>query len=99
HLRPVPSPPDGLDAEALAAYHERLLSPQQMTSCKQHITSCARCQQILAYLETTDDLMVESDQQVHNGENVLTMPAPQETPELVHASVDSAAAGPVAVAS
>ena len=60
HLRLGASQPDCLDAELLAAYHERLLAPEQMISCKQHIASCARCQEILAQLEATDDLLVET---------------------------------------
>jgi hypothetical protein len=36
------------DAETLAAYHERLLAPEEMTFWKEHIASCSRCQQILA---------------------------------------------------
>src|SRR4030088_3266387 len=44
------------DAETLAAYHERLLAPQQMASLKTHVTDCERCQQILAHLEATDEI-------------------------------------------
>jgi carboxypeptidase family protein/photosynthesis system II assembly factor YCF48-like protein len=45
-----------LDPETLAAYHERTLSPAELASAKSHIVSCARCQQILAELEVTQEL-------------------------------------------
>ena len=86
HLRSGATQPGCLDAELLAAYHERLLAPEQMMSCKQHIASCTRCQEILAQLEATDDLLIETDRLEQVTENVLTMPAPQGTPELVHLS-------------
>ncbi len=47
------------DAEILAAYHERLLTPEEMISRKEHIASCMRCQEILAHLEATDEILVE----------------------------------------
>jgi hypothetical protein len=57
HLRP-----DGdaeifcLDPQTLAAYHERMLSPEELASAKSHIVSCARCQEILAQLEATQEI-------------------------------------------
>jgi hypothetical protein len=45
-----------LDAETLAAYHERLLLPEEMSAAKSHLVSCARCQEILASLESTQDV-------------------------------------------
>jgi anti-sigma factor RsiW len=42
------------DAETLAAYHERMLSPEEMAAQKSHITACPRCQEILATLEVTE---------------------------------------------
>lgn len=42
-----------LDAEVLAAYHERVLSSEQMSAAKDHLVSCARCQEILLQLEAT----------------------------------------------
>src|SRR5215475_5674797 len=45
-----------LDPETLAAYHERMLSPEELSSAKSHIVSCARCQQILAQLEATEEV-------------------------------------------
>jgi hypothetical protein len=44
-----------LDAETLAAYLERLLLPEEMSAAKSHLVSCARCQEILASLESTQD--------------------------------------------
>jgi Photosynthesis system II assembly factor YCF48 len=51
------------DAEILAAYHERLLSPEEMISRKEHIAVCPRCQEILAQLEATDEISLEADQE------------------------------------
>src|SRR5262250_1164103 len=45
-----------LDPETLAAYHERMLSPEELSSAKSHIVSCARCQQILYQLEATEEV-------------------------------------------
>jgi hypothetical protein len=98
HLRPAASSSDCLDPEILASYHERLLAPEQMASCKRHIASCDRCQEILAQLEATDDLLIE-DQHVPETENVLTMPAPQAEPELAHTAPASSAAAPATVPS
>jgi len=42
------------DAETLAAYHERMLSPEEMAAQKSHIAACPRCQEILATLEVTE---------------------------------------------
>ena len=48
------------DAETLAAYHERLLSPEEMAAQKSHIASCARCQEVLATLEVTETVSNEA---------------------------------------
>jgi hypothetical protein len=47
------------DAAMLAAFHERMLSNQEMDDAKTHIASCSRCQEILALLEATDDVAVD----------------------------------------
>jgi len=86
HLHPTaPGEADAShpDAEILAAYHERLLAPQQMTSWKQHIAGCARCQEVLAQLEATDELPVEAGPEEREAQNVLTMPGPA-LPQLAH---------------
>jgi len=64
HLR-ASSPKGGLhracsDAETLAAYHERSLTPEQMASLKTHVTDCERCQQILAHLQASDQIPVSA---------------------------------------
>ncbi|HKV63236.1 MAG TPA: hypothetical protein VJO16_15095 [Candidatus Acidoferrum sp.] len=48
------------DPEALAAYHERSLLPEQMNSLKEHIVGCANCQTVLAHLEMTDDIPLQA---------------------------------------
>lgn len=40
-----------LDAETLAAYHERSLAPEEMSVAKSHLVSCAHCQEIVKQLE------------------------------------------------
>ena len=52
------------DAETLAAYHERLLAPAEMNVWKEHISSCARCQEILSQLEMTDAIPVNSEEKI-----------------------------------
>jgi hypothetical protein len=64
------------DAEILAAYHERLLAPEQMISCKEHIAACSRCQEILALLEASDELPVAVEQEKDRAENVLILKEP-----------------------
>jgi hypothetical protein len=49
-----------LDAETLAAYHERSLLPGELNLSKEHIASCKKCQLILAHLEETDAIPLEA---------------------------------------
>ena len=44
------------DAELLAAYHERSLGDEEMVLWKEHIANCGRCQDVLAALETTEEI-------------------------------------------
>jgi hypothetical protein len=75
---------DCLDAETLAAYHDRLLDPEEMAQRKAHIATCERCQEILAQLEATDAIPVEADRDLMLDQIVLdlpeTAPAPAQTP-------------------
>jgi hypothetical protein len=52
-----------LDAEILAAYHERTLGSEEMNGCKEHIAACGRCQEILAQLEATDEVFDEGSEE------------------------------------
>src|SRR5262249_17784972 len=77
HLRSQAEPEraaDCADAETLAAYHERLLAPPELSAWKGHIPGCARCQDILAQLEATDQILVASAVETEQ-ERVLAMPA------------------------
>jgi hypothetical protein len=65
------------DAEILAAYHERRLSLEELSSWKTHIMACARCQEILAQLEITDNLPVGAGEEVLAQENILGVSVPQ----------------------
>jgi hypothetical protein len=71
---------DCLDAETLAAYHDRLLDPEEMTQRKAHIASCERCQEILAQLEATDGIAVEADRDLLLDQIVLELPETEPTP-------------------
>src|SRR6266478_9748805 len=51
------------DSEALAAYHERSLLPEQLNSLKEHIVGCGRCQAILVQLEATDEISLQAFEQ------------------------------------
>src|SRR5260370_10785081 len=48
------------DSETLAAYHQRSLLPEQLNSLKEHIIGCANCQTVLAHLEMTDEIPLQS---------------------------------------
>src|SRR5262249_3663746 len=62
------------DAETLAAYHERLLAPHELSAWKEPMAGGGLCKEILAQLEATDEIPVgsaaESDKQP-----VFAMPA------------------------
>jgi len=74
HLRAEPTQPsDCADAEILAAYHERLLAPHELAAWKEHIAGCARCQEILAQLEATDEIPVASHVEQQSDQRVLVM--------------------------
>jgi hypothetical protein len=51
------------DAELLAAYHERSLSDEEMVLWKEHIASCGRCQDVLAALETTEEISLGGERE------------------------------------
>ena len=82
---------DCSDAEALAAYHERLLDPDEMAQRKAHIASCDRCQEILAQLEATDLIPVEADRDLLLDQIILDIP---ETEPADAASAGAKAAEP-----
>jgi Photosynthesis system II assembly factor YCF48 len=85
-------------AEILAAYHERLLAPEQMILWKGHIAGCERCQQVLAHLEVTDDIMVEDTQEEPQAEDVLKMPEAAFARTVSPSETKSATAAPRATA-
>jgi hypothetical protein len=67
------------DAEILAAYHERMLALEQLTSWKEHIALCPRCQEILAPLEATHELPAGVSD-VEEAGKILPMVAKSESP-------------------
>ncbi|GAC1640238.1 MAG: hypothetical protein NVS9B14_21700 [Candidatus Acidiferrum sp.] len=76
------------DAETLAAYHERLLSPEEMAAHKSHIASCERCQEILSTLEITETISAESDR----AEKAIAASGPKALSQLHATPVFSKAA-------
>ena len=70
------------DAEILGAYQERQLAPDEMKSWKEHISSCSRCQEILANIQATDAATQESDTVIARTEQktrVLQIAKPRRT--------------------
>jgi len=55
-----PATPACPDPAMLAAFHERMLSNEEMHAAKAHIAACSRCQEILALLEATDEVVANA---------------------------------------
>jgi hypothetical protein len=66
HLRGGSSQANCPDAEILAAYHDRTLSLDEMAQWKQHIVSCAACQETLALVESSERQLSEKWDDSHN---------------------------------
>jgi hypothetical protein len=98
-LSPAPLPPhDCPDAEILAAYHERLLTQEEMSFQKQHIASCSRCQEIIVNLEATEDTPFEIPLALDRGAVAPTRPVAVPLLQLDHAAGSPAAQAAVAQA-
>jgi hypothetical protein len=89
---------DCLDAETLAAYHDRLLDPEEMAQRKAHIATCERCREILAQLEATDAIPVEADRDLMLDQIVLEIPETEPTPAPTAAVTAEQSAVPAAPA-
>jgi hypothetical protein len=65
------------DAGMLAAFHEGLLLNEEMNATTEHIAGCWRCQQVLLFLEATDEipLPVEMENDLKIREPVLSIGA------------------------
>jgi hypothetical protein len=50
------------DPELLAAYHERALSSEESQAMQLHVAGCSRCQEVLAQLDATENLPLETVQ-------------------------------------
>lgn len=59
HLRNASPDSNCPEAETLAAYHERTLSPDETARWKEHIAGCMRCQEALALVEQSEDVHAE----------------------------------------
>jgi hypothetical protein len=89
---------DCLDAETLAAYHDRLLDPEEMAQRKVHIASCERCQEILAQLEATDRIAVEADRDLMLDQAMLEIPESEPSAAKEPPTTTEVAAGPTSAA-
>lgn len=98
HSQAEPACPD---AALLAAFHERMLSNEEMDAAKTHIAACSRCQEILALLEVTDEVLfdaadaaddVEQEKVFELAQPVLAGSPSQEEEYLPRAAVPAAAA-------
>ena len=69
------------ESDVLAAYHERSLLPEEMTSWKEHIVGCARCQAVLAELEATDAIPLRAPEEASEKEEAL-LPKSAEPPAV-----------------
>jgi len=81
HLNSASPYSDCPDPDALAAYHERSLSLDEMAKWKEHVAGCERCQETLALVEESEYVNAEAWQNAN-------VPAPveqlvrTETPQL-----------------
>jgi hypothetical protein len=91
HLRTGSAAGDRLsacvDAETLAAYHEGSLDPLQIAFVKTHVSDCARCQEILASLQVTDEIPfsateVAQPETVAASSNIRLLPAARKSMPL-----------------
>ena len=80
------------DAELLAAYHERSLSDEEMVLWKEHIANCGRCQEVLAALETTEEISLGGERE---GEFAGVTDALAGMPDKLRAAAAPNAAGKV----
>jgi len=63
------------DAEILAAYYERSLSVEEIPRWKEHIAACARCQEALALVEQSENVLTTEQQGQRELEPVARMAA------------------------
>jgi hypothetical protein len=70
------------DAATLAAFHESMLSNEEMSAATEHIAACSRCQQILLLLEATDEVpLQEAENDLKIREPVLSADTPHTAPQ------------------
>jgi len=81
-----PPPYDCPDPEILAAYHERLLTPEEMSFRKPHIASCPRCQEIIVNLEATEEIPFELPLALDREPVAPARPVAVPHMQLVHAA-------------
>jgi hypothetical protein len=68
------------DAETLAAYHDRALSPEEMARSKEHLAGCLHCQESLALVEQTENLPAEEWERQNELTLVQQLAVPQTMP-------------------
>jgi hypothetical protein len=79
------------DAETLAAYHERMLSTEEMGSLKSHIAACPSCQEILVTLEVTEAIPVQTkdSEEAFAGKPKAALSATDASPTLSTVAIDA----------
>jgi hypothetical protein len=99
HLRGDAAAAPCPDAEALAAFHERTLSLEEMTRLKEHIVGCMRCQETLALVEETNAVALHEWEEKNVKARMGTLAesgnlagAPRATPAQGNAWLDAVAA-------
>src|SRR6266849_1091459 len=80
------------DAELLAAYHERSLSLEEVISWKEHIAGCSQCQELLAHLETTDEISLDANREEYKGHDVPVTSRPDSAVLMPISAIASAPA-------
>lgn len=84
------------DAEILAAYHDRTLSRDEMSHCKEHIATCNRCQETLALVEQTESVPAsEWEREKDLRPELLSAPSIFRAAAVVHPSPASAIAAEI----
>jgi len=69
---------DCLDAEAMAAYHEKSLDSTEMSRCEAHFAGCVRCRNILAVLAASDDTPLAEAEVANLGKLIAAAHPPRD---------------------
>ena len=84
HMRELSPDSACLDADTLAAYHERTLSLEELAKCKEHIGGCLRCQQILALVEETNSIAAHDREVQETASGMGNLGSAANPPVVLH---------------